>query len=84
MQVAFGAVFGDDVAVIDAEVNIMAEDYVGVLKLAKDRNLALEQSVGYFALDILDDDLFYCYDLIGEHVGSFVDFAETSLSYFLG
>ena len=64
-------------------MNVLAPDDVGVADFTQNGDLALEQSSGYFALDIVGPDLLHGDRVLRQYVGPLVYSAETSFSYLL-
>lgn len=64
-------------------MNVLASYDVGVADFTQNGDLALEQSPGYFAFDIVGPDLFHGDRVLRQYVDPLVYSAETSFSYLL-
>lgn len=73
----------DNVAVIDAEVDVLTFDDVRMADLPQDGHLTFQESSGYFTFDIIRSHLLYCDRLLRQYVSSLVYSAETSFPYLL-
>jgi hypothetical protein len=83
VEVASFAELGDDVAVVDAEVDVVKLDDVGVADLAQYGHLALEESSCDLALELSNSDFFDGDGGLMEDVVALVDPAEAAFSDFL-
>jgi len=82
VEISTFAELGDNVAVIDTEVNILAFDDLGVIEFAQNVDLALEKPAGDFALDVSDSYFFDCDNCVIVYVEAFVDLAEAAFTHF--
>ena len=80
VEVAALAVLSDDVAIIDAGMDIEAADDVRVVKELEDGDFAVEQAPSDFALDLANADFLNCHSGVARDVGAAEDLAETALS----
>ena len=82
IEITAVAELSNDVAVVDAEVDIQTSDDARVVELGQDTDLALQQPACDFALDVAGPDLLDCDYLICVDVAAFEDLAEAAFAYF--
>ena len=73
----------DNVAVIDAEMNILASDDMGVVELSQNVDLALEKPASDFALDITGSYFFNSDYRVVVQVGTLKHLAEAAFTHFV-
>lgn len=83
VQISSFAVLCDYVAVIDAEVYILAFYDIWVVQARQEGGFAAEQSGCDFTLDVCDSDLFNCDDGVVVDVGAPIDLAEAAFAHFV-
>jgi hypothetical protein len=80
VKISVLADLGDDIAIVNAGVDIETFDNIGMIHHPQDIDLTFQQPTSYLAFYISDSHLFNCHLLISHHINSFKHLTKTPLS----
>lgn len=80
VKIALLADLGDDIAIVNAGVNIVTFDNMGMIHHPQDIDLTFQEPAGYLAFYISDSDLFNCHWVVGQDINPSKHLTKAALS----